>query len=993
MLSIKYWLYLVLLAILFPIFVAGTSARADETVAAAVPEKWANTYTAEELAAIDRALWAANLTREDLSFKKDYARGYQSLPIILDWLKNPMDIAPGMDSMIADITEWENVAPSPFSELAQSLTYFPGQDKSTVEAIFSGKPGARDLSLMDSDGLKTLLTDMAISTVNLPFEPEEMDIIRQYAPYQMAWHDIFESPYTEDQIKAWDEMQKDKPADYLYAMMSRSDFGSLVAQYLKLCPDPRGLFDTIPKDAWPRWTPVIIETDGGRIGIGSRHDDVWKGDFTMLIDPGGNDHYINCRIGAAYGTEGKRFGYFVDMGGDDVYDCGETNITLGASILGVAAFYDLGQGNDRYTSGSCTLGATICGIATFYDDGGSDIYEGKVYTQGAAGFGIGLMLDESMQEMPVVPTDVETPEPINIALFDNDYYYAWVNSQAFARTLGIAVCSNQRGNETYNAGGVYLDAPLFSDRYQSFSQGFAIGERGIDYAGGIALIVDYSGNDLYLGDVYNQGVGYWYSAGFVYDGAGNDMYEMTQYGQGSGIHLAIGGLIDVSGSDSYMMHSGLGVGGSHDFAASVLHDRAGNDRYFGNTSCNGGALTNSAVIFIDRSGDDTYAGRRNGGINFGRPERGFTSIGILVDLSGNDDYLGIMDNGKLWLQDQTGIGWDVTPPPTPEGEAPGAPGLPDQPGANVVQPEIIAYEGELTQEVFDELWEIATRWEVGDNRYIVPHAIDRLIAFGPPLLPYLSEEFKDDRSGLALRAFSPILKAIAEQDRAGVLDIIRENLETTDEIRMRVAMAEITDLKASELEGDVAKLLDEPDPYMQRRAIGVLGSIGSHVADEKLLANLNPSYDEALIKVSLDNLFTLDVRAWDLIRPLLEYPTITVREDLIGKLVANPGMYVTELKRELVNSTIPAFGSETPDALSVRALRSVLKVFSKAEIVPDQDCVNSISILLENSDWGVRADAVLVVKHWMEMSIEPEPEETTEEATTGETVTEEAPVI
>jgi len=30
------------------------------------------------------------------------------------------------------------------------------------------------------------------------------------------------------------------------------------------------------------------------------------------------------------------------------------------------------------------------------------------------------------------------------------------------------------------------------------------------------------------------------------------------------------------------------------FAASVLHDRGGNDRYFGNTSCNGGSLTNSA---------------------------------------------------------------------------------------------------------------------------------------------------------------------------------------------------------------------------------------------------------------------------------------------------------------------------------------------------------------------------------------------------------------
>ena len=131
---------------------------------------------------------------------------------------------------------------------------------------------------------------------------------------------------------------------------------------------------------------------------------------------------------------------------------------------------------------------------------------------------------------------------------------------------------------------VYLHAPLFSDRYQSFSQGFAIGERGIDYAGGIAMLIDHDGNDRYLGDIYNQGVGYWYSAGLLWDGGGNDTYEMTQYGQGSGIHLAVGGLVDVSGHDTYVMHSGLGQGGSHDYAASILHDRGCNDRYLGNTS-------------------------------------------------------------------------------------------------------------------------------------------------------------------------------------------------------------------------------------------------------------------------------------------------------------------------------------------------------------------------------------------------------------------------
>mgnify|MGYP002682803096 CR=1 FL=1 len=80
------------------------------------------------------------------------------------------------------------------------------------------------------------------------------------------------------------------------------------------------------------------------------------------------------------------------------------------------------------------------------------------------------------------------------------------------------------------------------------------------------------------------------------------------------LYLAVGGLVDVAGSDAYVMHSGLGQGGSHDFAASVLHARGGNDRYHGNTSCNGCGLTNAVGLHLDRAGDDTYAARRDGGI-------------------------------------------------------------------------------------------------------------------------------------------------------------------------------------------------------------------------------------------------------------------------------------------------------------------------------------------------------------------------------------------
>ncbi len=960
----------VLTGIYLLLLTAGVNADTVYPEPLKVPDAWANTYTPEELGAIQRALWAGNMTLEDLKFRKDYTKAYGCFPIIKDMMADPLSIAPDMDAMVAGIESLRETYGSPDAEVWQALTYFDTEPTTNFNAIvnsdsliagdrFNPEPPK------DADELIKRLTGIAKGEIQFPFTSEELMILREFIPTMLAWHDVFGSPYTDEQHDAWEKMLEDEAPDYIYQLASKIDFGEMTVEYSSILPKPDDWIRNIPDRAFPSFRPKIIETEYGRIAIGTKHDDKYEGDFAVLIDPGGNDHYVNCRIGAAYGTDNNRIGFFADLGGDDFYDCGETNITLGAAILGVAAFYDLGQGNDRYVAGSCTMGAAMCGIASFYDDGGSDTYEGKVYTQGAAGFGIGVMVDDSLQAAPDVPTDEETSDPIEIASFDNDRYHAWTNSQAFARPMSVAICSNRRGNDNYEAGGVYLDAPLFTDRYQSFSQGFAIGERDVDWAGGIALILDYDGNDRYLGDIYNQGVGYWYSAGFLYDGAGNDTYEMTQYGQGSGIHLAIGGLIDVSGNDSYTMHTGLGTGGSHDFAASVLHDRGGTDQYFGNTSCNGGSLTNSAVIFIDREGNDTYAGRRDGGINFGRPARNFVSIGVLVDLGGNDDYLGVMDNGKMWTQDEIGMGWDTMLPPPPETEEGAAPVAEEEP--DIKYPGIINYEGELNQETFDELWDIATRWRVGENRWIVPKAVDRLIAFGPDVLPYVSAEFDDMRSGLALYAFNPIIQSFLETDKEAALKVLRDNLESGEEMRIRIALAVISELKVVDLETEVAKFLDDPVPEMQRRAIATIGAIGSDVANAQLIKNLS-SDDEALVKASLEVLIDQEVQCYADLRLLLDSPTITVRETLVTKLAGKIHAYSDALYDELIDAAATSRAAGYPPRLSVRGIRSLLRILQQSDIPADEGMADAISILMEYPDWGVRADAILVVKHWIDMS-------------------------
>ena len=902
------------------------------------------TYTEAELAAIDRALWAGNMTREDMLFNKDYTKGYACFPIVRDMMHDPLLIAPFMDFAANELMDG--------GALFTVLSGCFGWSEAQLEVMQKGWGfRARPSSATEAaEYLEEVLTT-AERTLAFEWDDREKEILREFLPEAMAWHDVFESTCGEERRTELEAQLEDKPDDYLYELAAREDYAGAATALAVLVAEgseaENWAINTFPSDK-----PAIFDSRFGRIALGTPRDDYYEGEFAVLIEPDGNDTYKNCRLGAAYGTTDRRAGLFVDLDGDDFYDCGETNITLGAAVLGAGVFADLGEGNDRYIAGSCALGAAMAGCSMFFDDGGSDSYSGQVFTQGAAGYGAGLMIDVSEQPEPEFSTDEGMEDPIDIGLFDNDIYHAWTNSQAFARTKGIAICYNQRGNEVYEAGGVYLHAPLFSDRYQSFSQGFAIGERGIDYAGGIAMLIDYAGNDRYLGDIYNQGVGYWYSAGLLWDGGGNDTYEMTQYGQGSGIHLAVGGLVDVSGHDTYVMHSGLGQGGSHDYAASILHDRGGNDHYMGMTSCNGTGLTNAVGIHIDRSGNDTYAGRRSGGINWGRPARGTSSIGLLVDLEGTDDYLGIMADEMLWRHTEIGVGWDL-PTPEPEPEPENAAGVP---AGDAPIPEICYYEGELTQEVFDELWEVSIRWAVGDNSYIVPEARKRLIAFGADVLPYLSEVMNQTASSLAYRAFVDILGALKDEHGEAVADVLRENAASGDTTRNTVALYLIGELGFPELEDAVVPFLD--DDELQRRAIGVLASIGSHAADEQLRAMLDPEGYEPVIISAMNALVKLNAASFEDLQPLLGHPLMSIREALTNLLCENYKVYKPGLRE----------GFCSKGRYGVREMRTALAVLMRAEIKPDELMVQVVIRCLQSDDWGLRADAVRCLRRWWEVA-------------------------
>lgn len=89
-------------------------------------------------------------------------------------------------------------------------------------------------------------------------------------------------------------------------------------------------------------------------------------------------------------------------------------------------------------------------------------------------------------------------------------------------------------------------------------------------------------------------------------------------------------IVDLGGDDIYLAGPGTATSTS---PVGVVLDLAGNDRYVGNTDGTLGAGLAGIGLLVDQSGDDTYSG---GTLTQGAA---FCGVGMLLDMAGNDTYL------------------------------------------------------------------------------------------------------------------------------------------------------------------------------------------------------------------------------------------------------------------------------------------------------------------------------------------------------------------
>lgn len=411
---------------------------------------------------------------------------------------------------------------------------------------------------------------------------------------------------------------------------------SILKNYLEAKPQlkipPKAGTKSITKDKKDLANDIIFRLDTflGEIIIGGFGSSKYQGTPAVIIDLGGDDLYFLSTTE----EDSTNSSVIIDLAGDDIYRS-ESDFVIGSGFFGAGILVDV-SGEDTYLTDNFSLGSGLFGVGMLMDEGGDDRYFGDTFTMGAGSFGLGILVD------------VE----------GTDQYTASLYAQGFGFVSGLGALIDSSGNDNYFAGGKYKDILRYKDHYISLSQGFAYGLRPM-MSGGIGLLYDLSGNDLYTSDIFGQGSSYWWGLGSLVDKEGNDKYVSYQYAQGAGTHLTLGILEDRSGDDVYISH-GVSQGCGHDLALGFLYDKSGNDDYVTCDLSQGAGSANGIGILIDEDGDDGYyVEKKHNTQGYGNPRRDYGSIGIFLDLSGNDHYDGNGKDSTWWtIPSKWGVGID-----------------------------------------------------------------------------------------------------------------------------------------------------------------------------------------------------------------------------------------------------------------------------------------------------------------------------------------------
>ena len=311
-----------------------------------------------------------------------------------------------------------------------------------------------------------------------------------------------------------------------------------------------------------------IDTPSGAIVIGGKGSNTYQldqmRDVAVVIDLGGDNVYYEGTVGPD-----RPVLVVINLGGNNTFRGSKAGIQGGA-VLGVSMLLNLG-GNNTYEAQDVAQGSALAGVGMLIDYAGNNRYRGVRRVQGQAIGGLGMLIGRGGK---------------------NDYHAAmW--AQGFGGPLGFGLLDNVTGNNHYYCGGMWRDSYPETPGYEGWGQGVGAGIRQVA-DGGIGVILDGGGENVYEFDYLSHGGGYWCGLGFARDFGGNTQRLITRtaynggprtqpsfqrFGCGWGCHYSLGFCFD-DGGDNVYEGTIMGTGMAWDCSMGVLCDFGhGNDQF------------------------------------------------------------------------------------------------------------------------------------------------------------------------------------------------------------------------------------------------------------------------------------------------------------------------------------------------------------------------------------------------------------------------------
>lgn len=572
--------------------------------------------------------------------------------------------------------------------------------------------------------------------------------------------------------------------------------------------------------------PLKVSINGTVVEIGGTGNDLHDStDAALCIDFGGNDRYVG-RYGAGVGYASL----LIDVAGDDVYDV--PDLSIGASVLGIGLAYDLG-GNDTFRSRSLAFGSGLAGVGVLLKDDGSDLYESGALAQGFGFFGIGMLLDTK----------------------GDDHYSLGFMGQGAGRTQGVGWLIDKAGRDTYRSGGL-IQSSLDPEWFDSKAQGWGGGES--DLAGGMGLLTELAGDDVYVGGVGCQAAASDFSVGSLFDQSGADSYTASREAQACASCYSGAYLFDLAGGDNYLLRAGNGHAFGHDASAAVLLDRSGADIYAGQGDRPGVANANGVAIFLDAAGEDQYMGPPA----VGNPARGSGSLAVFCDLAGMDDYADGLDNGQATAGTKWSVAYDaISYAPKPPPLDPNAPTGPPKPGSKPIQ-------GDAEMEALLER-------AANGAPDVAGKALDELIAIGEPAVKWMLAKKLSTATPGQMRAIAWVSREVGGLAKK---DVVTE-IASPEDKRALNAILICQEAGIVEAAGSLLPALKRP--VLRSVAIRTAGVLQAKECVPELL-NLLSGETQSGALVSLAQIG--DIRAYEKLEPFAQSEDLVDRKATIDFL-------------------------------------------------------------------------------------------------------------